>query len=327
MNPSLLTPESEPRPGTPSRQVTGISLVIPVFNEEGAIAETLRLVRDALRQASVAYEIIVVNDGSTDRTLDAIHDAFAGPDVRLIEHRRNRGYGAALKSGIRYARYAWIAIVDADGSYPLEELTGLVQLAGDVDMVVGSRTGADANPPGLRGLTRTVLRGFAQWLVHRRIPDLNSGLRVFRKDLAERFLRILPDGFSFTSTITLALLTNGYRVHFEPIHYYRRIGRSKIRPVRDTLNVVRLIARTAIYFAPFRVFLPMAALFLVGFLVTCGWEAWTQHEFDQRSWLALAASAHFGLCALLANRIGRGHRPDGKQRPTTLPGRESNSRY
>ena len=296
-----------------------MSVVIPVYNEEAAITETLRLAQEVLQRSGLSYEIIVVNDGSTDRTVAAIQQGFPTHDVRLVEHRRNWGYGAALKTGIRYARHAWIAIVDADGSYPLEDLPVLLQLAGEADMVVGARTGNDTNPRRLRAPARAVLRGFAQWLVHRRIPDLNSGLRVFRKDLAERFLRILPDGFSFTSTITLALLTNGYRVHFEPIHYYRRIGHSKIRPVRDTLNVVRLIWGTAIFFAPFRVFLPLAAIFFLAFLMISGWEAWRRQDFSQRPLVALGVALHFGFCALAADRAGKGSRPDVCDRTYLLP--------
>lgn len=304
MSLSVLNQELERR-ATPARNLPGVSVVIPVFNEEAAIAETLRTAREVLRDEPRDYEIIVVNDGSTDQTGTILQQTFAWQDVRVVEHPRNQGYGAALKTGIRHARYPWIAIVDADGSYPLAKLPTLTRLTADVDMVVGARTGADASPPGLRGLARSLLRHFAQWLARRRIPDMNSGLRVFRKDLAERFLRVLPDGFSFTTTITLAMLTNGFRVHFEPIPYYRRIGCSKIHPVRDTFNFFRLIVRTAVYFAPLRVFLPVAMLFLMGFFATFVWDLLVQHEFSLRSLLLLVASTQLGLFAMLADMIDK----------------------
>ena len=288
-----------------SAEQSGLTVVIPVFNEEQAIEGTLHRVINVLREFGWQYEVIVVNDGSTDRTATLLRHALARGDVRIVEHPRNLGYGAALKTGVRYARYPWIAIVDADGTYPLEQIPHLGKFVRDADMVVGARFGAQVQPRGVRGIARNLLRGFAQWLTHRKIPDLNSGLRIFRREVAERFLRILPDGFSFTSTITLAMLTQGYRVHFEPIRYYQRIGRSKIRPVRDTLNFVRLIVRTSIYFAPLRVFMPAALVFFIVFLSMLSWDVFVSRNLTEHTLMFLTAAAQLGFFALLADMIDK----------------------
>ncbi|MCY2995549.1 MAG: glycosyltransferase family 2 protein [Planctomycetota bacterium] len=288
-----------------SAEQSGLTVVIPVFNEEEAIEGTLHRVINVLREFGWQYEVIVVNDGSTDRTASLLRHALARGDVRIIEHPSNTGYGAALKTGVRYARFPWIAIVDADGTYPLEQLPHLGKFIRDADMVVGARFGAQTQPRGVRGIARNLLRGFAQWLTHRKIPDLNSGLRIFRRDVAERFLRILPDGFSFTSTITLAMLTQGYRVHFEPIRYYQRIGRSKIRPVRDTFNFFRLIVRTSIYFAPLRVFMPVAMVFFTVFLAMLSWDVFVSRNLTEHTLIFLTAATQLGFFALLADMIDK----------------------
>jgi glycosyltransferase involved in cell wall biosynthesis len=306
MDTSILACELSQRETSPvSARATGVSVIIPVFNEEGAIVRTLQRLVNVLREFACTYEILVVNDGSTDRTSDLLRNVVGQTDIRVIEHAGNQGYGASLKTGIRYARFPWIAIVDADGSYPLEQIPHLLELAEDMDMVVGARTGTEVEPKGPRGVARYLLRCFAQWLTDRRIPDLNSGLRVFRRDVAKRFLRILPNGFSFTSTITLAMLTQSYRVHFEPIRYYRRIGRSKLRPFRDTLNFLRLIVRTVVYFAPLRVFLPAAGLFFAAFCGTLGWDVLVRGDLTERTVILLTAAAQLGFFAMLADMIDK----------------------
>ncbi len=211
------------------------SLVLPVYNEEQAIAATLDYLQENLRAAECEYEIVTVNDGSTDGTGKILRSRS---DIRLIEHNRNRGYGAALKTGIRHAKYSLIVITDADGTYPNERIPELVSLATQVDMVVGARIGASVQYPTIRKIPKWFLVHFAQWVSRCHIPDLNSGMRVFRKSVVERFLNILPDTFSFTTTITLAMLTNGYIVHYEPINYRYRVGKSKIKPIRDTLRFI-----------------------------------------------------------------------------------------
>ncbi len=247
----------------------GISIVIPAFNEEGGIAPVLQAVDQVLVHAGHSYEIIVVNDGSQDDTRGAIQQS--GVDVVIVNHDVNRGYGASLKTGIRRAQYATIVITDADGTYPNERIPELVRLCDEgYDMVVGARVGQDVHIPALRRPPKWFLRKLANYLTEMEIPDLNSGLRVMRREAVERFMNILPNGFSFTTTITLSLLTNGYNVKYIPIDYHRRTGQSKIRPIRDTLNFLQLILRTVLYFEPLKIFIPASFLVFITGLVLFG---------------------------------------------------------
>lgn len=214
----------------------------------------------------VAFEILAVNDGSTDGT-SAVLRALALPNLRVLDLPRNRGYGAALLHGIRQATHPWILITDADGTYPTECWPRLIAEAHDADMVVGARTGRNVSIPLVRRPAKWFINRLADYLSGFRIPDLNSGLRLMRRDAVQRFESILPEGFSFTTTITLALLTSGSEVRFIPIDYAKRKGKSKIRPIADTLNFIQLIVRTTTYFRPMKVFVPLALALFVGFLV------------------------------------------------------------
>ncbi|MEC4882694.1 MAG: glycosyltransferase family 2 protein [Scytonema sp. PMC 1070.18] len=278
------------------------SLVLPVYNEEKGIAETLNNLRHIFKSVNCKYEIIVVNDGSTDRTRDILSSYT---DIRIIEHIRNRGYGAALKTGIRQAKYPLIVITDADGTYPNDRIPELIALTNQADMVVGARIGSKVRYSNLRKIPKWFLVRFAEWIAMRSIPDLNSGLRVFRKSVVEEFLNILPDTFSFTTTITLAMLTNHYIVHYVPVDYHHRVGKSKIKPIRDTLRFVQLILRTGVYFAPLRVFLPVAGLFFVGFLITLYQDIFIRRDLTERTLILFVAATQLGMFALLADMIDK----------------------
>lgn len=278
------------------------SLVLPVYNEEQSIAATLEHLQKTLRATDCTYEIIVVNDGSTDTTEQILRSC---PDIKVIQHGRNRGYGAALKTGIRHAKYPLIVITDADGTYPNERIPELVALATQADMVVGARIGAKVYYSRIRRIPKWFLVHFAQWVTMHRIPDLNSGLRVFRKSVVERFLNILPDTFSFTTTITVAMLTNHYVVHYEPINYHHRVGKSKIKPIRDTLGFIQLILRTGVYFAPLRVFLPVAGVFFTGFLITLFEDVFIRHDLTERTLILLVTATQLGMFALLADMLDK----------------------
>lgn len=237
------------------------SVVVPVFNEALAVGRTIDELHQTLRRDGVEYELIVVNDGSTDGTEKILRSRT---DVTLVEHDTNMGYGAALKTGIRRAKHPWIVVIDADGTYPHDAILRLVAHAPAYDMVVGSRVGKNVHIPLIRMPAKRFLNALASFLAEQKIPDLNSGLRVIRKSLVDRYEHLLPSGFSFTTTITLALLCSGHQVRYEPIDYHRRLGRSKIRP-SDAYRFLLLIIRTVVYFNPLRVFLPAGAvLFLIG---------------------------------------------------------------
>lgn len=237
----------------------GLTIIVPVFNEKAGIGRTVDQLAQIVSSQLFDMEVVLVNDGSTDGT-EAVLDACRLKDFRVVNHKRNLGYGRAIKTGMAVARYPYLAITDADGTYPNERIPELFAQAVEqnADMVVGSRTGEKAHVPLIRRPTKWILTRLARYLTQTAIPDLNSGLRIMRRSTVERFVRLLPDGFSFTTTITLAMLTNGYQVGFVPINYHVREGKSKIRPIRDTINFLQLIIRTVLYFDPLRVFLPIS---------------------------------------------------------------------
>jgi len=236
--------------------------VVPAFDEEDGIEGVVsRLSGLAL---SVPVEILVVDDGSTDGTVATLERiAPRYPKLRVIRHDRNRGYGAALKTGFASARHEVVVITDADGTYPENQIAELLaRIDAGAEMAVGARTGPEVEVPLLRRPAKAILRLLASYLAGVRIPDLNSGLRAIRRELVKTYRPILSDGFSFTTTITLSALTNGHRVDWVSIDYKKRQGTSKIRPIRDTLGFTSLIVRTVLYFNPLKVFFPAA--FVIG---------------------------------------------------------------
>lgn len=243
----------------------GVSVIVPAYNEENSISGTLDKLKAVMKSAAVRYEIIIVDDGSKDKTNDVIKKRFR--DVVLIEHGENKGYGASIKDGIKAARYDWILITDADGTYPIEDVPALLEHVPGYDMVVGARTKKGVRIPLLRRPAKWFLNKMANYLTRTKIPDLNSGFRLFRKDIAERFESLFPDGFSFTTTITIACLCNNYRVKYVPIEYYKREGKSSIRS-RDFVGFTQLITRMMLYFRPLRFFIPISLIVL---LFSVGW--------------------------------------------------------
>lgn len=230
------------------------SIIIPCYNEERAIEKTLTDIENIITNQQ--YELIVVNDGSTDQTSTILNRISSNhPNIKVIHSAHNRGYGASLKIGIRSASSDIIVITDADGTYPNDRIPELVSIVKQgAAMAVGARIGEDVTYSKVRKIPKFFMRKYASWIAGRDIPDFNSGLRAFRRSIGEKYLNILPDGFSFTTTITLALLTNYYDVKYIPISYSTRIGKSKIKPIHDTLKFFQLIIRTGTYFAPLRVF-------------------------------------------------------------------------
>ena len=247
---------------TKGRGENGVSVVVPVFNEELSIVTTLQAIEECLKSVEIPVELIIVNDGSTDSTSKILYDLrhrFRNPVI--IEHEENLGYGAALKTGISASNFDKVLITDADKTYPLQEIPQLVNLSNDFDMVVGSRVGAEVHKSVFRRPAKFILTKLAEFLSNRRIPDLNSGFRVFTKEIAQNWLHVLPDGFSFTSTLTIIALHEGYRTMYLPVKYFKREGKSKIRPLRDSLNFLQLILRAILYVNPLRIFIPASLFF------------------------------------------------------------------
>lgn len=234
----------------------GVSIIIPAYNEENAVREEVEAIRKVMLSNGIAHEIIVVDDCSQDNTAEQAAKA----DAKVLRHSRNRGYGGALKTGINAAENEILVITDADGTYPAEAIPGMLEEIQKYDMVVGARIGVNAHVPFLRKPAKWFLRKLASYLAGEQIPDLNSGLRIMKKSIVKQYYHILPTGFSFTTTITLACMCNDYFVYYHPIEYNKRVGKSKIRPV-DAYYFLLLILRTIVYFNPLKVFLPTGAVF------------------------------------------------------------------
>lgn len=281
------------------------SVIVPCFNERGAIRESVdSLIRHLGGRND--YEIVIVDDASTDGTSEILDEVASQFDcVRVERHDRNRGYGAALKTGIRRSSGDLVVITDADGTYPNERIAELVEACQGRDMVVGARTADDVSYPLIRKIPKFFLKLYASWLAGQSIPDLNSGLRVMRRSVVERFLTILPDGFSFTTTITLAMLTNYYDVSYVPIGYAPRVGRSKIKPIRDTSRFFQLILRTGMYFAPLRVFFPIAMLLGVAFAASLAYDVFVLRNLTEKTLLLLLFGLNTAMFALLADMIDK----------------------
>jgi len=241
-----------------------VSVVIPAYNEEHGVGPVVTELRGVLASNGITAEVIVVDDGSTDQTARAA--AAAG--ARVLRHRSNRGYGAALKSGITAASNEYVVITDADGTYPCHYIPEILAKLETADMVVGARIGSNVKIPLIRRPAKWVLNKLANYMTGTRIPDLNSGLRAFRRKLAMQYFAMLPDQFSWTTTITLAMHCDKYAVTYLPIDYLARRGRSKIVPW-DAGSFAILILRTAMLFRPLRIFIPVVLFCLAyGFVKT-----------------------------------------------------------
>jgi len=279
-----------------------ISIIIPAYNEEKSIGRVIDEVEAVVSGMVPEYEIIVVNDGSRDRTGEILRQK----KVKLLEHMVNQGYGASLKHGIGRADHEYILIMDADGTYPENAIPLLLEEADRYDMVVGARTGKEVAIPPLRKFPKWVLKKLADYLVGMKIPDLNSGLRVFKKTVALSFSNLLPAGFSFTTTITLAFLSNGYQVHYIPIDYHKRRGKSKFRPLQDTFNLITLILRTSLYFNPLKIFVPGSLLlFLLALIVFIYSKCFTPQVMDISIIVIIMAGVQILALGLIADLVDK----------------------
>jgi glycosyltransferase involved in cell wall biosynthesis len=247
--------------------------------------------------------VIVVDDGSTDHTAEAVRRF---PRVQLFQHPTNRGTGAATNTAIRHARGEIVAMTDGDGTYPVQEIPRLLQYLDGFDMVIGARTREAGTLRILRTPAKWFIRTLASYLTETPIPDLNSGLRVFRKSLAKKFMHLLPHGHSWVSTITLAHLADDYLVKFVPIDYFPRKGRSSFHPLRDTYNYLVLVVRTVMYFNPIKVLFPVGLIVLGAGIVRQGW--WfvigNLHVLSSNVLLVLAG-LNILMMALLADLVVR----------------------
>ena len=280
------------------------TVIVPAYNEEKGITNVI----EELKSLNNNFEIIAVDDGSTDRTYEILKSL----GIKVVQNNKNMGYGVSLKRGIKEAVGDIIVITDADGTYPNKRILELIKIfqEGNFDMVVGARVGKNVKIAFIRRPAKWFITKLASYLTGTKIPDLNSGLRVMKKEVVEKYIKILPDGFSFTSTITLAMLTNGYSVKYAPIDYFQRKGKSKIKPIHDTLNFIQLIIRTVMYFNPLKIFVPLSLfLVLLAFLVLLGSWVLTDKVMDVTFGVILMTAVMVIVIGMLADlidkRIGR----------------------
>lgn len=239
-----------------------ISVVIPAYNEKEGIATVVTNIRNALDVTRRSYEILVVDDGSEDGTADSAREAGAW----VISHPYNIGNGAAVKTGIRNARGEILVILDGDGQHDPADINRLLEKIGPYDMVVGART-RESETSLHRSLANRIYNRLATYVCRRKIEDLTSGFRAIKANIARGFAYLLPNTFSYPTTITLAVVRSGYSLAYVPIRSGKRSGKSKIKLFRDGVRFFLIIVKIATFFSPMRIFIPVsAAMFLTGFI-------------------------------------------------------------
>ncbi len=242
--------------------VPTVTVVLPAFNESSCIVPEMQRICDSLDRSDLSYELLVINDGSTDDTADLVNEfAERHECVRAVHFRRNGGAGTARRIGTQQARGDIVVWTDADMTYPNDEIPALVSYLlenDDVDQVVGARTSEEGRYRLLRVPAKWFVRRIAEALSGTRIPDLNSGFRAFHRQIALPYLRLLPPGFSCVTTITLAFLLNQHTVEYVPISYAARSGRSKFHPFKDAYRYMLQVLRMIMYFNPLKLLMPVA---------------------------------------------------------------------
>lgn len=235
------------------------SVIVPIYNEEKAVLETLNDLKRTLDTIGSPYEIIAVNDGSKDNSAVALQN-FLCDTFSIITHVGNLGYGRSLMDGILKAKYEGIVIIDGDGSYPSGRISDLLVHYPEYDMVVGARTGKEYRRGVLKRPARLMFCLLVKYVVGKNIPDVNSGLRIFKKSVVLMFMDSLCAGFSFTTTITLLFCLNQYYVKYVPIEYHPRVGESKVNHFRDTFRAGQIIIEAILHYNPMKLFLLLAFL-------------------------------------------------------------------
>ena len=293
-----------------------VSVVLPVYNEVGHLAQEVKRIRAALEASGRTFEVIVVDDGSTDGSGEAL-ESLEG--IRLLRFRTNRGAGAARKAGTSAARGRVVVWTDCDLTYPNDDIPRLVDTLDEGwDQVVGARTSEKGTARALRVPTKWMIRRLASYLTDTKIPDLNSGLRAFRRDVGSQFLHLIPAGFSCVTTITLAFLANGYSVQFVPIDYFPRAGRSKFHWWTDTRRYLLQVVRMVLMFNPLRVFGPVGLTLLLVGVGKIVYDILTKHgRIATNTIVVLFAAGVVIMVGLLADLLVQLNRPRDAVEPAS----------
>ncbi len=236
-----------------------LSVIVPVYNEESAVNSVIASLKKELADQGIVHEIIVVNDASTDQSRNFLEQI---PDIKLINQPYNKGYGASLKTGANQAQYDWLLFFDGDGQHKAEHIKEFIGYAGQYDMVSGCRQGYKG--PWLRQPGKKILHWIANYLAEQKIPDLNCGFRLIKKEPFLKYAHLFPSGFSLSTTSTLAFFKEGLNIKYVPISINKRTGKSTVK-LSDGLKTIMLIIRLIMLFSPLKIFLPIA---LIGFLAS-----------------------------------------------------------
>jgi len=283
----------------PPNQKINLSIIVPVFNEKQAIVTVVENLKTYFETHQVNHEIIVIDDGSQDGTADILEQIT---DIRTIHHPYNKGYGASLKTGATNARHDWLLFFDGDGQHKTEDIAKLIEHADRYDMVIGARQGYKG--PIFRQPGKKILHWVANYLAEKKIPDLNSGFRLVKKEYFLKYQHIFPDGFSLSTTSTLAFFKEGHNIKYVPISINKRVGKSTVGTY-DGFKTLMLILRLIMLFSPLKIFLPLSML---GFLVSA---IWAIHDLiishlgyiSKSSGFIFVASLLIFLVGLLADQI------------------------
>lgn len=272
-----------------------ISVVLPAKNESGAIGETIKRVN----QLNLVDEIIVVNDGSTDNTKEIAEQASA----KVVCHPYSKGNGAAIKTGARNAIGDVIIFMDADGQHDPADIPKLIaKISEGYDLVVGARQKGSQASIG-RGMANGLYNSIASYMTEHKVEDLTSGFRAVRAEKFREFIYLLPNGFSYPTTSTMAFFRAGYSVTYIPIHAAKRIGKSHIKPIKDGMRFFIIIFKIATLFSPLKMFVPIAVFIFL--MATC-WYGYTLYEFGRftnMSALLYTGSVMIFLMGLISEQI------------------------
>lgn len=297
-----------PRRGGPN--TLDVTVVLPCYNEQEHVIAELERISVAMDASEFTYELLVIDDKSTDNTLKVLQEALPRfPNMRLMPFRRNGGSGTARRIGTNEAYGRIVVWTDADMTYPNERIPEFVRYLvdnQDVDQVVGARTTEQGTHKFLRVPAKWVIRKFAERLSSTKIPDLNSGLRAFRRDVSLPYLRLLPPGFSCVTTITMSFLSNQHPVDYLSIDYAKRAGTSKFHFVKDAYRYILQVLRMVMYFNPIKVLMPLALWLLFAGVVKGTFDV-VRYDFRVTSstLLFVMAGLLIGSMALLADLIVR----------------------
>jgi len=241
--------------------ILDVSIVLATYNEEKSIKEELERIKESMDSSEYSYEVIVVDDGSKDKTPNIVEKNF--PWVKLYKRLVNYGTGTARKFGTEKAKGKYVVWSDADLTYPNYLIPELIPHLNTYDQVIGARKTEEGQNKLLRVPAKWFIRKLAEILSGKKIPDLNSGLRAFKREFGLRYLHMLPPGFSCVATMTLAFLINGHPVKFVPIDYLKRVGKSKFHPLKDTWEYLLQVIRMILFFNPLKIFLPISIFLMI----------------------------------------------------------------